>query len=214
MSDAVPFQRNQRIRLRPRGHDQEVAAEVIDARASALWTQLLDAAPWLEDHHLEGGVELAFWQHGSRHLAPHARVLAFDLDRGRIHLERPTRTQIVQRRQTFRESVQISARLLPADQPPETRDLVGREVTTQDIGGGGVCLQIPGQTGYAIDDELLIELSLPQSSVRARGKVRWSKQDEDGLTKLGVAFTRISQREKDLVYGFLFDVQRHRLRAG
>lgn len=214
MSDAVPFQRNQRIRLRPRGHDQEVVAEVIEARASAIWAQLLDAAPWLEDHHLEGGIELAFWHHGSRHLAPHVRVRAFDLDRGRIHLERPSRTQVVQRRQTFREIVQIPARLLPADQPPETRDLEGRSVTTQDIGGGGVCLHVEGESGYAINDEILLELNLPRSPVRARGRIRWARKDEAGMTKLGVAFTRISQREKDQVYGFLFDVQRNRLRAG
>lgn len=213
MSDPVPFERKQRVRLRPSGYEQDLVIEIVDVRPNALWSKLVEPTMWLEDHHLEGGVDLAFWRHGSRHVARSVSVLAFDLDRGRLHLARPTQTDVVQRRRTFREPVEVPVRLTAVDEAPETADLGSAELTTQDIGGGGICLQSEREVPLRVNDEVKLELALPERRIRARGRVRWSRRGEDGLIKVGVAFTRISEREQDFVYGFLFDLQRTRVRA-
>lgn len=213
MSEPVPFERKQRLRLRPSGHERDVAIEVVEVRPNALWSKLAEPTLWLEDHHLESGVDLAFWRQGARHVARAVQVLAFDLDRGRLHLARPLTTDVVQRRRTFRELVEVPVRLVPVDLAPETVDLSGHKLTTQDIGGGGVCLTSPADVTLGVDAEVKLELDLPDRRIRARGRVRWSAKGQDGTTKVGVAFTRISEREQDFVYGFLFDLQRNRVRA-
>lgn len=212
MRQAISFEQSQRLRLGLSGHDREIAVDVVAVRDQALWVHLAEPAIWLNDHHLESGVNLAFWQQGARHIAEGVAVEAFDLDRGRIQLRRPTRTKVVQRRKTFRETVEIPVRLMPADAPPETADLSAREAITQDLGGGGLCLQTEGG-GFAVDDEIQLEIALPEQRVRARGRVCWASPGEGGETRLGVAFTRIAEREQDTVYGFLFELQRARMRA-
>lgn len=213
MIEAIAFERRQRLRLRPSGHDREIAVDVVAVQGDALWVQLGEPALWLEDHHLEGGVELAFWKDGTRHVAESVSVLAFDLDRGRIHLRRPPRTVVVQRRKTFREAVEVPVRVAPVHKKDDVSHAPVHEVITQDVGGGGLCLRCPGTLGLSINDEVQLELALPRQQVRARGRVRWAREDEDGRVRLGLAFTRITEREQDFVYGFLFDVQRSRLRA-
>jgi hypothetical protein len=213
MREPIPFERNQRLRLGFRGHEREVAVDVIAVHDESLWVDLAEPALWLEDRHLEGGTQLAFWRRGERHVAEAVVVDAFDLDRGRLQLRRPATSKVVQRRKTFRETVEVPVRLAPVDEGPETADMTPREARTQDIGGGGLCIQTAETTGLGVDDELQLELALPMRRVRARGKVRWARRGDDGLTRFGVAFTRIAEREQDTVYGFLFDLQRSRLRA-
>lgn len=209
MTDRIIFERHQRLRLRLRGHDREIAVDVTAVTPDDVWVRLAEPAIWLEDHHIESGMDLSFWSRGARHLVENAKVITFDLDRGRIQLARPDETTVVQRRKTFRETVEVPVRLISSDE--ETADLSG---TTSDLGGGGLCVQASEQASITIDDELQLELRLPQHTVRARGRVRWlAPGEEDGTVKVGLAFTRIGEREQDWVYGFLFDLQRNRLRA-
>lgn len=213
MREPVSFERKQRLRLRPQGRDQELVVEVLGQKGNALCLRLDEPALWLEDHHLEGGVELAFWRDGARHIAEKVPLMAFDLDRGLLNVERPRQTRVVQRRQTFRESVEVPVRFAPADQLPETQDLGVEDAVTQDLGGGGLCIQSLAPLTVDVDDELQLELQLPTRKVRARGRVRWSACEKSGSSRIGVAFTRITEREQDLVYGYLFEVQRNRLRS-
>lgn len=212
MIGPIAFDRGQRLRLRLRSHDRELGVEVSEHSESSLWLQLNEPAIWLDDRLLEGGVDLSFWRAGVRHLAEDLPVLTFDLDRGRIQVERPLSTNVVQRRRTFREMVEVPVRLARADAEPDTLDLSPERGITQDLGGGGLCLQTEGTMPVTVNEEVQIELELPEHAVRARGRVRWAIQGSDGTTKIGVAFTRIAEREQDRVYGFLFDLQRHRLR--
>lgn len=213
MTGHVPFERNQRLRLRPRGLDREIPADVLVVHAETLWLGLPGPNLGLEDHHLWPGVDLSFWRDGARHVAKSTTVLAFDLDAGRLHLERPRATTITQRRRTFRETVEIPVQIAPVEKGPNTADLRPQEVITQDLGGGGLCLQSKAPLNLCIDDEIQLELDLPGQTVKARGRVRWSELVDNGMSRVGVAFTRISEREQDTVYGFLFNLQRNRLRA-
>lgn len=205
------FERKQRVRLRMRSYDREAAAEVSAATEDTVWVKLSEPHLWLDDRHLEGGIDLSFWRNGHRHVAQEVGVITYDLDRGRIQLKRPRSFEIIQRRKTFRETVEVPVRWVRADLPEETLDLQPGEAVTEDLGGGGLCISGDAMS-VGVNEELQLEIELPDRTVRARGRVRWAGEGPDGKTRMGLAFTRIGEREQDLVYGFLFDLQRSRLR--
>mgnify|MGYP006287714471 CR=1 FL=1 len=207
MSESQAFERKQRLRLRFPAHDRELAVDVTAVNEDSLWIMLAEPALWMEDHHVESGVELSFWRDGARHVAEDVEVLAYDLDRGRIHVAQPETTRVAQRRRTFRETVELPVHIRAVD------GRAAEETVTQDLGGGGLCVSATQDLSLGIDDEVQVELQLPERFVSARGRIRWAVPTAGGRVKLGLAFTRIGEREQDWVYGFLFNLQRSRLRA-
>lgn len=208
MKESIAFERHQRIRLAIVGHE-EVAADVLEAGPDRLSVRLTEPAVWLEAHHLSAGIELAFWNGSVRHQSEPVPVIDYDLDAGRLDLAPPRELRVVQRRSTFREPVELPVKLSPAHGEPDTVDLEG---ITRDLSGSGMCLEATSDLPIAVDDELQVELEIGGRRVRARGRVCWAEPVERG-TRLGLAFTRIAEKEQDSVYGYLFDLQRSRLRA-
>ncbi|MBX2811979.1 MAG: PilZ domain-containing protein [Myxococcales bacterium] len=218
MGQATLFEAHQRVRISLLPMDTTISAEVVGFDRAGMHIRLREPLVGLEPHHLDGGVRVSFWRDGSWHVADPVEVLGFNLDTGTVRVSKPKRTFAVQRRKTFREAVEVPVHLAvvgnlfpPAEIGHETVDLAAQSGATQDIGGDGVCLQCTGPAPH-VDQEVRLELELPNNRIQARGKVRWSASDDTGQGRCGVMFTRISEREQDLVYGFLFDLQRNRLR--
>ena len=211
MDETVPFEKNQRLRLSILNFNRSLVAHIRSASTNNLWLQLAEPSLGLEPHHLEQDVQVSFWRDGSLHNSE-VNVLATYLDSGEIQVTRPKRTKIMQRRQTFREIVSVPVTVTSAIADPETMDLEAQKVTTQDLGGGGLCVQASESMNMRVNEEIQLEIQLPEHHVKARGCVRWCDQTQDGRILYGIAFTRIAEREQDFVYGFLFNLQRNRLR--
>lgn len=221
---AVLFESKQRLRISLPNIEVAIAADVQSTDGRSVWIRLREPLIGLEPRHLAKGVQLSFWRTGGWHIAERVRVLTFDLDQGMLQLERPDKTTIIQRRRTFRENIELPVQVstltgnasLPVtvniDSAPETIDISQRKASTMDLSGGGMCLQTSSDTVLDVNQEIRLELDLPTQRVRARGRVRWAQTEEDGHHRYGIAFTRIAEREQDLVFGFLFDLQRSRLR--
>ncbi len=211
MPDLVRFERHQRMHVLFPDLGTKLSVEITEVEPRQMMVKLIEEASWLEENHLRNLVDLRFWARGTLYECDQVKILSHQFPRGQFTLARPMKKKELMRRQTFRETVQVPI-TMHLDEGNTTVDLNGPQVAvTQDLSGGGCCVETPMDLALHIDDEFELELNLPQRKVKARAQVRWAKaQEEQGTRKVGLAFTQIDERERDTVFGFLFELQRSR----
>jgi len=66
---------------------------------------------------------------------------------------------------------------------------------TVDLGIEGARFSTP--KGVAVGDMLLISLQLPKCSIECKGKICWSRVDENGMLSFGVRFLDLRETERE-----------------
>jgi len=130
---------------------------------------------------------------------------------GFVYLQKPEEWQRVQAREFFRVPAMLAVQVRAVGQE-EGPWMIGQ---TRDVSGGG-CLLVLGQP-FSVGDTVEIVLSLPEGRVSAKGTVKRSEKVEESggnLWSLGVAFTDIAERDRDVIIRFALKRQIELRRKG
>lgn len=138
------------------------------------------------------------------------------MDPVRLAISKPSTWRIEQRRNYYRAAVKlhVTLRAQPFGDPEHLAYAITQRVETVDIGGGGLNLQTPLKLKEGDDVAVSIRLSKTEI-VHAEAKVVWIQSENAARTppsraSLAVQFTNISERDRDHIMAFIFDLQRKR----
>lgn len=132
-------------------------------------------------------------------------------------VERPTRLEVLQRRQYFRQAAVVRS-LCRAD-PDSPQEIEG---LTRSLGGGGISMRSHDIAGCqwildhaATGEPVWLEVELPDRPLNVLATVVWTRLDRDeGYIEMAFEFTDLPDCERERLIRYLFVLQRDALRKG